>query len=129
MNQYIKQFIIGVGICGAALFVIWIILLFILPTAWLSPAIPVMIPFFIIITIGVYYLMLKASDNKFSRFVNSFMILTLGKILFFSVIIVVYVLLNRADALSFILTFFILYLVFTIFEITAFLRDVKRMGK
>lgn len=129
MNKAFKRFLIQIGIISAILYLIWGIALFVFPPAWLSPAIPVMIAFFLLITTGIYYMMLQSASNRFPKFVSSFMVVTVGKILLYSILIVVYALLNRADAMAFILAFFICYLVYTVFEITAFLRDLKAMGR
>jgi len=60
---------------------------------------------------------------------NQFMIMTFAKLFLYIIGIVVYILLNKADAFPFVITFFILYLIYTIFEIISFLNDQKKMEK
>ena len=129
MNALFKRFLVQVSIITVILFLLWIAAILIVPANLLSPAIPVMIVFFGVITAGIYYIMLQTASNRFPRFVNSFMVVTLGKILLYSVLIVVYALLNRTDAVPFIFSFFLLYLVYTVFEVSAFLRDLKAMER
>jgi len=129
MKKIFKRFLIQVTIITVIMYLLWVAALFIVPAHLLSPAIPVMIVFFGVITAGIYYIMLQTASNRFPRFVNSFMIVTLGKILLYSILIVVYALLNRADAVPFIFSFFLLYLVYTVFEVSAFLRDLKAMER
>lgn len=129
MKKIFKGFLIQILILTAVLYVLWGVALFVLPPAWISPAIPVMIAFFMIITAGIYYFMLQSASNRFPKFVNSFMVVTLGKILLYAALIVIYALLNRSDAMAFIFAFFICYLVYTVFEVTAFLRDLKAMER
>ncbi len=61
-------------------------------------------------------------ENRLSKFANAYMLVNFGKLVIFSIIIVVYAVLNKEDAISFMLTFFIYYFIFTIFEVFALLR-------
>jgi hypothetical protein len=129
MKILFKKFIISNIILTAILAVIWLILFFFIAKAILSPAIPFLLIFFFLIASAIYYIMMLSAGNKFSKFINTFMIITVGKMLFFAIIIVVYIFLNKSDAWPFTISFFIFYLIYTVFEITAFLRDVKKTEK
>jgi hypothetical protein len=129
MKILFKKFIISNIILTAILAVIWLILFFFIAKAILSPAIPFLFIFFFLIASAIYYIMMLSAGNKFSKFINTFMIITVGKMLFFAIIIVVYIFLNKSDAWPFTISFFIFYLIYTVFEITAFLRDVKKTEK
>lgn len=129
MKSSFRRFVVQISILSGILMVMWGALFFSLAPGILSPAIPVMILFFLGVTVGIYYIMLQSASNRFPRFVNSFMVVTLGKLLLFAVLIVVYALANRADAVAFITAFFFLYLVYTVFEVAAFLRDLKKMER
>ena len=82
-----------------------------------SLARPWLILFFLAITNLVFYYQVKASITKSSRSVNVFIITTGFKLLFFLAIIIIYALIFRDDAASFIIDFFILYLIFMIIEV------------
>ena len=82
-----------------------------------SPATPWLILFFLILSNFVFYLQLKASTGRPAKFVNATLISTGFKLLLLLVIIVIYALVFREDAVHFILTFFVVYLVFTILEV------------
>lgn len=129
MKKIFRRFLIQITILTAILYLIWGLTLILFPLHWLSPATPVMILFFLVVTAGIYYVMLQSASNRFPRFVNSFMVITLGKILLYAVLIVIYAMLNKPDAMAFIIAFFILYLVYTVFEVTAFLRDLREMER
>ena len=129
MPNHFRKFLVQSAVISGVLYVVWPLLFFLIPGSYLSPALPVMIPFFFVVTAGVYYIMLQSAANRFPRFVNSFMMMTFGKILLYVVAIMIYVLLNKADAFPFVAAFFILYLIFTVYEVTAFLRDTKSMGR
>jgi hypothetical protein len=129
MKRMFKRFLAHSGYMAAAFFVIYLALWRFFPGPYLSVALPVMIPFFYVITASVYFFMLRSAENRFPRFMRSFMVMTFGKILLYAILIIVYALFNRSDAFAFVVAFFILYLAFTVFEVTYFLQDSKKMGK
>jgi len=96
-----------------------------LPKKFISPALPYLFFFFFAVTLIVHMILLKVSQKKNSGFINYFMLLTFGKLLFFLTIILVYALLNRSDAVQFIISFFILYLFYTVFEVILSLAHSK----
>jgi len=119
----------GIIILSIFLTIISIVMYFILPEDKFSPATPFMALFFMVVTGGLYYMLLRSTGNKFSRFVNQFMILTFAKLFLYIIIIVVYVVLNKPDAFPFVITFFIFYIIYTVFEIMSFLNDQKKLNK
>ncbi len=90
---------------------------FLLPGSFITPTLPFQFLFFIIVTFLSYHLISGSSEKKFIRFLNVYMIITIVKLFFFIAILVAYILLNRPDAVPFVLSFFILYLCYTIFEV------------
>jgi len=96
-----------------------------LPANYITPILPFLYVFFFAATLVVHYILLKVSEKKTPGFINMFMLVTFGKLIFFLTIILVYALLNRDDAVPFIVTFFILYVFFTVFEVTLSLLQSK----
>jgi hypothetical protein len=129
MKKIFLSFLKRIVILSAIIEVAAIVLYLLLPVKFFSPVTPFLVLFFFVINTGIYYLMLKMTDNKFSRFINMFMILTFAKLFVYIIIIVVYSLLNKADAFPFVVAFFILYIIYTVFEIMSFLNDQKKMEK
>jgi L-asparagine transporter-like permease len=76
-----------------------------------------LILFFVIVSNLVFYFQVKSHGSKGAKSVNVVLITTGFKLLLFLIIIVVYSLLFREDAVNFIIDFFILYLIFTIAEL------------
>jgi hypothetical protein len=97
----------------------------ILPTEFTSPVIIYLYLFFFSVTLIVHYLLLKIAQKRANSFINYFMLLTFGKLLFFLTIILIYALLFRTDAKVFIITFFILYVCFTSFEVVMSLKGAQ----
>ncbi len=110
--QYLKQLLIFSGILG----VIWLALTFVLPGKFLSPALPSLFFFFIATSLLSFYYLLQSAGKRFIKFVNTFLLTIIIKLFLYVGVMVVYVLINRKDAVAFVLGFFVLYLCYSIFE-------------
>jgi hypothetical protein len=110
---FLRQLIIFTLIIGAAGFGI----VQFIPAQYITPTLPYLYVFFFSVTILVHYTLLLVSKKRTLQFSNYFMLLTFGKLIFFLSIILVYFLLNRDDVLPFAIAFFILYILFTVFEV------------
>jgi hypothetical protein len=65
----------------------------------------------------------KSMEKRISKFANIYMLVIFGKLVFFTFIILAYAFLYREDAISFMLTFFIYYFIFTTLEIIYLLKS------
>jgi len=108
-------------------FVFYAVILFSLPGKYVSPAVPGIILFFAIFTSTVFYYQIEASIKKTSKFVNFFLIATVFKLILFLTLVLIYALLNKGDAVNFIISFFIIYLVFSAFELVQLLKVQDKM--
>jgi len=117
-----KGFIKTISIISISLLVISTIIFFFTPKIKITPAFPIILVFMYLTTILIFKLLAKSMENRLSKFANAYMLVNFGKLVIFSIIIVVYAVLNREDAISFMLTFFIYYFIFTIFEVFSLLR-------
>lgn len=121
MNKF-KGFLKTISVISASLLVVSAIIFFFTPKIKISPAFPFILAFMYLTTILIFKLLAKSMENRLSKFANAYMLVNFGKLVIFSIIIVVYALLNKEDAISFMLTFFIYYFIFTIFEVFSLLR-------
>ena len=122
LKKYYRNFVNKALIVTVVVSALYTLALLFLPPEYISPAIPGIIIFFLALTLSIFYYQLKASINRVSKFVNVFLMATGLKLLLFLIIIVIYVLLNKSDAVNFIGSFFIVYLIFTLFEISQLLK-------
>jgi hypothetical protein len=129
MKKVFQGFLQRIAILSVIIEVLSVVLYLLMPVKMYSHSTPFLVLFFFAVNTGFYYIILKLTNNKFSRFVNMFMILTFAKLFLYIIVILVYALLNKADAFPFVITFFILYIIYTIFEIISFLNDQKKMEK
>ncbi|MCX6252503.1 MAG: hypothetical protein NTX61_17350 [Bacteroidetes bacterium] len=111
--SFLKKIIIFTIILG----IIAATLSFILPKPFLTPFLPLLFLFFPVITFSTFSILVKSADKKFIRFLNYFLLTIILKLFLFIGILIAYLILNKPDAIPFTLTFFILYLCYTVFEV------------
>lgn len=93
----------------------------------LSPLLPWFIPYFMIISLAFHYYLLKASEKDTKKFVPHFMGSTGVKLVIYLGTLTATAFTIDNDPVPFIIGFFILYLLYTIFEITIFLQQSRQM--
>lgn len=94
----------------------------ILPEGFITIYVPLLIAFFFLVTAGVHYLLLRASVHQARKFVTYFMLATFIKFMVYILVVFTFAYFNREDLISFVITFFILYILFTVFEVVAIVR-------
>jgi hypothetical protein len=109
---FLKRLLVFSMILGILGTILW----FTLPRSLVTPALPLLLFFFLSVTLISYYFQLKSAGERFIRFVNAYMLLMAAKLFLYIVVIVAYVFTHRSDVIPFMMTFFVLYLCFTIFE-------------
>jgi hypothetical protein len=129
MKDIMRTFLRRILIYSAFLAFAAVVLSIILPAGYITPATPLLILFFLLMTWLIIWYLMKASDKSFIRFVNAFMITTGLKLLLLILIIIGYIFMNRSDAVPFIVVFFILYLLYTAFEVYTVLFLSKHQKK
>ncbi|MDA3906283.1 MAG: hypothetical protein PF484_09435 [Bacteroidales bacterium] len=125
MDSTFHQFSKRIIIISLITAVLTFILTYIIPEKFISYSWPYIIIFFLSISLLVHRFLLKKSIDHQGKFINAFMLATTVKLLLYLAIILIYVLLNRYDAIGFIITFFSYYLIFTSFEIFSILKFLK----
>lgn len=107
-----KVMIFSIILAGTAL-----ILFFLLPSNFITPALFFLFPLFISVTLITAYILIRESGNRFIRFLNTYMIITVVKLFLYVAVLVVYVMLNRKDLVPFSIAFMLFYFLYTIFEV------------
>ncbi|HRY98874.1 MAG TPA: hypothetical protein P5550_07435 [Bacteroidales bacterium] len=123
--RFSKQLLVFTLITGLAGFMLWLAL----PLAWRSPVYPYLVVFFFASTLLMHRLLFVKTGERLVRFINRYMMVTTLKIIAFLGIILIYALLvNPSDAIPFTVTFFVLYVAFTLFELLQLLRAGRQNG-
>jgi len=125
MKKKYQHFILRLTILSLALGALVFILNWLLPSGIISPATPYLIILFYVITAIVHYVLLRITALNPRKFVGYFMLATSLKLMNYLIVVVVYVFYVKEGILSFILTFFILYIIYTIFEVATILVQTK----
>jgi len=125
MRKKYQHFILRLTILSLALGVLVFILNWLLPSGIISPATPYLIILFYLITAIVHYVLLRITALNPRKFVGYFMLATSLKLMNYLIVVVVYVFYVKEGILSFILTFFILYIIYTAFEVATILAQTK----
>lgn len=125
MKSRFIQFFIRLLVFSVLLGVFAFALSLILPENTLPTVLPWLFIFFIIVTSGVHAVLLKITELRPARFVSYFMLTTFGKLVLYFIAVLVYVFTHRAGLLPFILSFFILYILYTIFEVVLILAQTR----
>ncbi len=84
---------------------------------------PILLLFFNIITIIFHYFQITGKEKKFFQ---KFMLTSTIKLFIFLIFLIVYVFLNKENAVPFIVFYLILYFIFQFFEIISLLKAFKK---
>ena len=123
--KYLRHLLIYSAILGA----IAILLGFIFPKTYMSPALPFLFVFFIATSLLSFYYLLQSASKRFIKFVNTFLLTIIIKLFLYAGVMIAYAFLNRRDAIPFMLGFFILYLCYTIFEAVSIIKYTQPAWK
>jgi hypothetical protein len=94
-----------------------------IPPSFRTPALPYLIMFFFLVGVGVKLYLRKMKAKRFAAFVNAFLVTSFLKLFLYLIVMVIYISLNRKDAIPFAVTFFLLYLSYSVYDLLGFLKD------
>jgi hypothetical protein len=98
-----------------------------LPGKTINSAYPFILILFFSITAVIHYILLRITRLNPRRFVSYFMLATFIKLIVYFSAVLVYVFNYREEVLSFIITFFVLYIFYTVFEVVLILKQTKEI--
>lgn len=113
IRLYIRELLILASITGVI--IIGVILL--MPPQYVSPALPYILVFHTAASLLSYLFIQKKTKNSEQRFINVYLANTTIKLIVYLGVLFSYALIYLHDAVNFIISFFILYVIFTIFEV------------
>lgn len=129
MNSIMKLFLRNLLILASIVGISIILITFIVPPERVTPALPFLLVFHTAATLISFMFIQKKTEKAPNKFINVYLANTTVKLLLYLAILVVYALNYLSDAVNFITSFFILYLIFTVFEVVNLLRANKRLLK
>lgn len=127
MEHYLKKFIyqsiITTIICLVATYIIKTYLI----TKFTFTEVYFLIPFVTIITLLFHILLVKAARESNMLFVNKFLAFSGLKLMIYLLTIIIYIFFIKFEPVVFLLTFAILYIIYTVIEITSLLKFFKKI--
>ncbi len=125
MQDRLKKFALRLTIFSIFISVISTALFSFFLQKYYLPVFPFVIVFFYALTLLIHWILLKSSQQRFARFSANFMLSTSLKLFFYIIFLLIYVFVDRINAVPFIIEFVILYFLFTTFEVISILSDLK----
>jgi len=116
MKELINRFIRNLSLFTVALAIFGFAVSY-FATGMITKFWPLLLLLFAGITLTLVSLLFSASEQKFSRFTNTFMVASMLKILLLLVLIAGYAYKFPADAIRFSVTLLVFYILYLIFEI------------
>ena len=118
MKNFIRNLLIFSSVIGVVIFV----LTKQIPVKFISPHLWYLFTFFVVSTVIIHFGLHQANKKSPQLFARFFIAITSLKMFIYLCFIVVYALFNRENAVSFILSFLVFYILFTVFEVIALLK-------
>jgi len=122
LKKYLLRLLIFTSIIAVLAFALYSTVL----SEFYLPVFPYVLLFFVLVSLASHYVLIKAGQSRITKFSTSFMGITSFKLFLYLIFIVAYLLIDKSNALVFVLTFFALYLLFTAFETSALLKDLNK---
>jgi len=120
-----KAFIVKLtGISLAIALIGWLVFSLAFPEYYL-PVFPFLLLFFYLATMGIHSYQLNMAKKDIGKFTRSNMLVTFFKLVLYSVVAVVYIAVDKENALPFVICLMLLYLLYTFFEVTEITKATK----
>ena len=102
----------------------WLVFSLFLPEYYL-PVFPFLLGFFFVVTLAIHAYQLKIAKKDIGKFARSNMLITFFKLMTYSVLAVIYIALDRENAIQFVAGLMFLYLVYSFFEV----KEVSKINR
>jgi len=126
MTYLIKKYFTWLAVFSLTVFIAGVFVFYYPLSEYYLPVYLLVLLFFVVITGGMHFILLSASNKNPSKFNNYFLIATTVKLIIYMIFIMVYLYLNRKNAIPFLLVFFITYLLYTTFESISITRQIRK---
>jgi L-asparagine transporter-like permease len=98
----------------------------IIPSVAILPTFYFIILYFFFVTVVFHFGLLQSMKGKPQGFVRYFMGATTFKLLIHLAVVIIYAILHREQALPFLLSFFVLYILFMVYEVLVVMKLNKQ---
>jgi len=124
-----KQFIINITVISTALILIgWFIFSKFIPQYYL-PVFPFLLLFFVISSVMIHAYQIQLAKKDLAKFTRSNMLITFLKLFLYSTFAIIYIAVDTSNAKVFVICFVLLYVIFTVFEVTSLVSTTSKNRK
>ena len=120
-----KQFILKVLLITIVLAIGGGIIFSLFLPQYYVPVLPFLLLFFAATTILIHAYQLKMAKKNMAKFASSNMLLSFSKLFLYSLVAIIYFILDTENAIVFVICLMLFYLVFTTFEVVSVLKITK----
>ncbi len=128
MSLQLTSFVKQLTLFAILLFGVYGILILLLPSRFITDAWWALVPFFYLVVLISRYFLVRTSSRRKS-FDTTYITTTVIRFMLYVSILLLYSFRNPEDAVAFIITFFVFYFVFTLFELSRMYREIKSGNK
>lgn len=90
---------------------------------------PFLLLFFYGTTWGIHSFLLKMSKKDPGKFTRSSMVISTFKLLLYSTLAVIYIIIERENAIPFVICLMLFYVVYTVFDVVEITKIMRSSGK
>lgn len=124
-NLKMKSFLVKLTAITLGLALIsWLVFSLFLPKYYL-PVLPFLLLFFYVTTVCIHVYQLSLAKKDIGKFARSNMLITFFKLILYSIVAVVYIALEKENAIPFVVCLMLLYLIFTFVEVSETSKIVR----
>jgi len=122
LKNYIKRILVFSSLIFA---IAYLIFYFAIPQFYIN-IFPFLLLFFVSISILAHVILTKAGKEKITRFSTFYIGSITVRLFIYTIFLIIYILADRDHAITFLISFLILYFLFTFFETYSLLKDLKQ---
>ncbi len=119
-----RKFTINLAAYSVILFAVYALFAWLAPDFLVSEAFYFFVPFFFLLALLSKYILARITQKRDKLFSQVFLAINMARFLLYIGIILFYAFSRPDDAVAFIITFFVFYFLFTIFEVMSVYRDL-----
>ncbi len=121
-----KKLLINTLVFSALLEIIALILMFTLPETVVSKALPFLAPFFLSVSVLTNLPLISVPAENPNKFVRMFMMTTFLKFILYAIVLVVYAMINKEDAIKFMLSFMVFFILYLVFDVVFLINNLPK---
>lgn len=121
-----KKLLINTLVFSALLEIIAVIMTFTLPETVVSKSLPFLVPFFLSISILTNLPLISVPAENPNKFVRVFMLTTFSKFILYAIVLFIYSMINKDDAVKFMLSFMVLFILYLVFDVVFLINNLPK---